>query len=460
MACGVDASPDRALPTPGRSRGPGQRGAIAVLDSVGRKYRLSATVDLVVVGAGAAGLAATRRARELGLSVLLCEASGRIGGRAYTSTEPFGVPWDWGCHWLHSASINPFTKLADEYGFRYRSAPVAYRMRLGDRWASPDEQAHHDAYDEASYEAIIGAGREGRDVPAADVIDAADPAYWELRFSLNAEWGMDPSNVSTLDAARYRDTDENWPVQDGYGALVARVAAGTPVALNTAVTAIDWSGPRAKVTTSQGMVEAGSVIVTVSTGVLAAEVIAFSPALPDWKQEAIHHIPLGMANKVALQIDAQALDIPEHTSVLTPYGTQGAIGFQIRPFGWNIASAYLGGPLCSELERAGDAAMVDAVTNALVVIAGSDVRRQITASVCTGWEGDPLFRGAYAAAQPGQALARLDLARPIDNRLWFAGEATAPDFFSTCHGAHLTGIATVDAIHGEGVLSPSLILSK
>jgi monoamine oxidase len=93
--------------------------------------------------------------------------------------------------------------------------------------------------------------------------------------------------------------------------------------------------------------------------------------------------------------------------------------------------------------------MVEAVTDALVAIAGSDIRGHITASVCTGWESDPLFRGAYAAAQPGHALARLDLARPIDNGLWFAGEATSPEFFSTCHGAHLTGIATVDAIHED-----------
>lgn len=411
------------------------------------------SVDILVVGAGAAGLAATRRARELGLSVLLCEASGRIGGRAYTSTEPFGVPWDWGCHWLHSASINPFRVLADEYGVRYRSRPVARRLHLGDRWATPAEKAAYDAYVDASYDAVMAAGRDGKDLPIAAVIDTAHPAYWDFRHGINAEWGVDPADASTLDAFRYRDTDENWPVQDGYGALVARHAVGIPAELDTPVTAIDWSGPQIEVTTPGGVIEARAVVITVSTGVLAAESIMFTPALPLWKQEAIDRVPLGKANKVALRIDPAHFDVAEHSSASMPFGSEGAINFQFRPFGTSLASAYLAGPLCSRLEQEGQAAMIDAVTTALVTMLGSDIAQHITATVATGWERDPLFRGAYAAAQPGHALARLDLARPIDDRLWFAGEATSPEFFSTCHGAHQTGIATVEAVQAANVLA-------
>ncbi len=407
----------------------------------------STPVDVVIVGAGAAGLAAARTSGELGLSFVLLEAAGRIGGRAFTATEPFGAPWDWGCHWLHSADINPFTRLADAYGFRYLADPVPWRSHLGDRWASAAEEARVDAYVDGSYEAALLAGEAGRDEPMADHIDAADPAYWVLRHSVNAEWGVDP----TLDQARYRDTDRNWPVQDGYGALVARHAAGIPVELNTPVTAIDWSGRLVKVFTPNGTVKTRAVIVTVSAGVLGAGAIRFTPVLPDWKGAAIANVPLGKANKVGLAIDADRLGVAGHTAVSVPCGTEGAIGFHLRPFGVNIASAYLAGPMCSALEREGAGAMVDAVTAALISILGSDVKEGIGATACTRWESDPLFRGAYAAARPGHADARRDLARPVDERLYFAGEATSPDFFSTCHGAHLTGIAAAQAVAAAAV---------
>jgi monoamine oxidase len=81
-----------------------------------------ATYDLVIVGAGAAGLSAAKRARERGLDVVVFEAMDRIGGRAHTDTSVFGIPWDRGCHWLHSASVNPMRELADAYGFRYRNS--------------------------------------------------------------------------------------------------------------------------------------------------------------------------------------------------------------------------------------------------------------------------------------------------------------------------------------------------
>ena len=98
-------------------------------------------VDVVIVGAGAAGLAAARTARRLGLGCVVLEAMDRIGGRAFTSSEPFGEPWDLGCHWLHSADVNPFRLLADEYGFRYRAEPSDWRMYGPDGWANPEQLA-------------------------------------------------------------------------------------------------------------------------------------------------------------------------------------------------------------------------------------------------------------------------------------------------------------------------------
>ena len=75
--------------------------------------------DLIIIGAGCAGLAAAREAKRCGLSYTVLEAQDRIGGRAYTNTTTFGIPIDYGCHWLHAASVNPLRQLADDYGFAY-----------------------------------------------------------------------------------------------------------------------------------------------------------------------------------------------------------------------------------------------------------------------------------------------------------------------------------------------------
>ena len=78
-----------------------------------------ADLDLVIVGAGAAGLAAARRARELGLNVIVLEAKDRIGGRAWTDRSSLGIPWERGANWLHEAERNLFRRYADTAGFAY-----------------------------------------------------------------------------------------------------------------------------------------------------------------------------------------------------------------------------------------------------------------------------------------------------------------------------------------------------
>ncbi|MEQ8827940.1 MAG: FAD-dependent oxidoreductase, partial [Parvibaculum sp.] len=97
---------------------------------------MTGVVDVAIVGAGAAGLAAARRVYELGLSGYLLVAKPRIGGRTHTDTETFGVAWDRGAHWLHSADVNPLTKIADELGHPYLARPRPFdgRFHLGSNW--------------------------------------------------------------------------------------------------------------------------------------------------------------------------------------------------------------------------------------------------------------------------------------------------------------------------------------
>jgi monoamine oxidase len=402
----------------------------------------SSSVDVVIVGAGAAGLAAARTAGELGLDYLLVEASDRIGGRAYTNVDALGYPFDLGCHWLHSADINPMRELADHYGFRYRSEKVDWRLHLEGRWLTESERNDVEEELERHAARIHEFGDAGQDIPFSEAIDLN--SRWNIvqKSVVAAEWGFGLANVSTLDYCRYRDTDKNWPVENGYGELVAHHARGLPVSLSTAVERIDWSGDRAKVETTNGTIDAAAVIVTASTSALAAGMITFFPALPVEKQEAFEAVPLGNANKVAFLLDGGLEEMPEHSGMLTEIPSGAAISFQIKPFGRPIAGGYLAGESGHALECEGEAAMIDAALASLVSVFGSDIKKHVVKTMCSMWEHEPYIRGGYAAAKPGYAHKRADLGTPVADKLFFAGEATSPDFFSTCHGAHMTGIAT------------------
>ena len=402
-------------------------------------------VDLVVVGAGAAGLGATRTARELGLRTVTFEAMARTGGRAFTESDSLGVPWDHGCHWLHSASINPFRRLADRYGFGYATASPPWRAFLDGRWSEAGEAAEIEAYLSESVQAVAAAADASRDIPVSQVVDRDSSWYPVYRWSINAEWGVDPDHVSTTDVARYLDTDEDWPVTNGYGALVQRHAAGLDVEIGCAVRKIDWSRSPLRVASDLGIVEAGAVLVTVSSTALASSVVSFEPALPIWKQEAFAAVPLGSANKVGLRIDKERLGVDRPTSVLVEFGADRGMSFELRPFDRDLADAYLAGPLAAELEREGPQATVAAAVDGLKALLGSGIERWVERSVSTAWGREPWIQGAYTAARPGNADRRHDLAAPLDDRLFFAGEATHPSFYSTAHGAHMSGVMSAVA---------------
>jgi monoamine oxidase len=404
------------------------------------------TVDLAIVGAGAAGLAAAVTARELGLDVVVLEASHRIGGRGYTEELAPGIAFDLGCHWLHSASLNPFVAIADRFGFTYRKGTYPRGLHVNGRWASPEERAALDDYLDRSHDAIVAAAHEGRPVSQADVTDRE--SMWAPVFDHFTSLGtsVDPDQVGVEDSAAYNDTGENWPLKDGYGALIARFGADVDVTLNCAVRRIDWSGAEIALETVKGKVTARRVLVTVSTGILGAGDISFEPALPSWKETAIAALPLGTHNRIGILFDRDVFgpDCPRGAVVMMPGSEVQA--FALNAFGENYAVGYTGGRHAVWLERAGQQAAIDFTLERLVHLFGSDIRSRVKRTIVTAWHGDPWTRGSYSAALPGQGRQRAELARPIDDRLFFAGEATSTEFMATAHGAYLTGIAAVRAI--------------
>jgi monoamine oxidase len=398
--------------------------------------------DVAIVGAGAAGLAAAKTLADLGVPFVLLEASHRIGGRAYTEEVGPGQPFDLGCHWMHSASRNPFVAIADAHGFDYDKIGFAGRGRIAGAWTSAAEEAEIEALKARNSQAIARAAAAGRDLAAAEVTerDGRWTPLYDYFFSLWTSFDVD--QVSIVDLEAYIDTEENWPLKQGYGALVARHAAGVPVTLNAQVTAIDWSGKALRLTTPQGEIRAKKVIVTVSTGILAGGHIRFDPALPDWKQEAAAALPLGNHNRICLIYDRNVFgaEAPPGAALLND-GAE-PMSFTIRPFGYDYVVGLTGGRFADWLERAGVAAAVDLATENLRKAFGADAVKHLVGHNVTAWRGDPWVRGAYSAAQPGQAGQRRRLAEALDHRLFFAGEATSLGSYSTAHGAHITGIAT------------------
>ena len=405
-------------------------------------------LDAVVIGAGAAGIAATRTLVERGFAVQAIEARERIGGRAHTDAQTYGVPYDRGCAWLHSADINPFRRIAAELGFTVRERDATWRGRIGNLTPAEIEAANRGI--DAGFELIDAAGAEGRDVAATAVLPPGGPGRGELDAILTWVSGVDTPAVSTLDYFRYRDTGHNWPVVEGYGALVAAYGAGLPIRLSTPASAVDWRGPGVRVTTPAGDLEARLAIVTVSTGVLAAEQLAFSPGLPTAKLTAIENLPLGIADKAVFGITGDPSGLPASGYAIAHEGTSRTASAEIRPFGRDIVICYFGGGYARELEESGG--LVAAGEAALVNLFGASVRKHLRRPTATNWHLDPFARGAYSAARPGHAHRRADLATPLGDRLFFAGEACSLDFFSTCHGAHLSGIEA--ALAAAQVLAP------
>lgn len=406
-------------------------------------------VDVAVVGAGAAGLAAARRAYELGLSCYLLEAKPRVGGRTHTDTETFGVAWDRGAHWLHSADVNPLTRIAEELGHTYLARPRPFdgNFHLGDRWGDGAEwRAYRDEF-EAAYGRAHEAGDEGSDISVFDVMDNGSRWARMVHHIFTAISGMPPSEISTGDLAAYRDSGANWPLVHGYGALLEARYAGLPVELSTPVSAVDTSGAHILIETPRGTARARSLIVTVSTNVLASGAIRFTPELPSGLQTALTHVPTGHANKVAFHFRRDVFSLPETSYVnfmdeRDP--SRPASSFQINPFGSNLAIAYLGGNLAEGLDRAGEAEMISFARAALSDMFGTDIFKEMNGVAATRWTSDPHTLGAYSCARPGHADQRAVLAEPVSERFFLAGEAVSPDWYSTVQGAHVSGIEAAE----------------
>lgn len=398
-------------------------------------------VDVVVIGAGCAGLAAAKALRAAGKSFVVLEALDRIGGRAWTTHSDFGVPFDIGCAWLHAADRNPFFPEAQTAGWTLWHHDMGLdHLWFDKRPATAAEMARVRAAD--GHLAQMLARHCGPDDRLAALIADCHCLRACSTFAGPMDFGADDDEISIADFNAAADLEPNYLTREGFGALVALWGADVPVALSAPVSRIGWGGAGVEVESARGTVRARAAIVTVSTGVLQFEDIAFAPGLPDSHMEAIFDLQMGLLTKIPVAVSGARLGLKPFDDLLIERRARHDLYVLCFPFGLDLMVGFVGGDFAWEIEAAGPAAAVDFVTDRLVDLFGSDTRRHVGHGIMTNWGGARQMRGAYAAARPGRSAARAVLRAPVARRIWFAGEALAPaGLTQTAAGARLSGAA-------------------
>ena len=399
--------------------------------------------DIAIVGAGAAGIAAARRLAEAGKPALLLEASSRIGGRAWTERIQ-GMHLDLGCGWLHSADRNAWVGIAKRRSIHVDYSTPAWGIQYRDLGFSREEQV------EARKAFADWMQRMGEKPPSSDCAADALPPEGPWNAYIRAIAGfISGARLERLSIADYLAYDEassesNWRVPTGYGALIASALPDTiRVRLATPVESISLNAEGVRLGTPFGDVRARAAIIAVPTHVLTSDAIQWPPGLDDWR-EAASRLPLGHNEKIFLKIEEGALEV--ETQVIGNPRDSRSGAYYIRPLGLPVIEGFLGGESAQVLIDDGPAAGFAFALDQLSSLFGTDSRRWLKPLTASNWCRMDRIGGAYSYALPGHSASRGVLARPFEQRLFFAGEATSRADYSTAHGAHDSGVRAADEV--------------
>jgi monoamine oxidase len=421
-------------------------GAAAVATTPALAAWPSGTVDVAIVGAGAAGIAAARRIGEARRSCVVLEATARVGGRAFTADGGFRVAHDRGAHRLSSPSKSPLIEFARSERFQvYESS--SRRLLVGPREARDGEYDDFTSALRRARRAIVAVGDIGRDVAAGGVL--SDGGTWEatVAFVLGPlACAKDLNEVSAIDIARAEERPDDLVVREGVGALLAAAAEGFNVERNSAVRRIDSRG-RGFVTleTGRGNITARTVIVTASTNVLVGDRIRFEPSLPKRTLDALARLSLGTYDRVVFELAGNPFRFGSDERILFKTADRRTFAVEGRVGGSDLAFADFAGGFGRELGNAGDAAMIDFVREGLAAHFGADAKKRMGRAEVVRWSKEPYVLGGFSAAAPGAAASRRILMEPVYDRIFLAGEAAHETRWGTVAGAWASGERAADA---------------
>ena len=410
--------------------------------------------SVIIIGAGIAGLAAARKLKEKGLTVTVLESQDRVGGRL-RSNRSLGVAFDEGASWIHGTQGNPITDLARKSGMTTyetldesrKSYDLGGAVRDADVYDAAEEKL------DAILETLMnegGAGRSFETVFFQEYPEYAKDRLW--RFLLSTYMTFDTGDLDQLSSTLY-DEGEEFDGEEristnGYDMIPKYLAKGLNVRLNQRVTKVDYSGSMVLVSHNGTTSKADYVLVTVPLGVLKENVIEFTPDLPQAKQTAIEKVGMNCVNKFLLTWDKAFWDDVQYISYTPEEKDKFNYFVNVKKFHpkVNALMTFAYADYGRETESMTDDAVIDEIMAHLQDIYGEDIPDP-THMLRTKWNSNPNAFGAYSFTAVGTEMRHFDdLAEEVNDKLFFAGEHTEADYFSTAHGAYLSGIREADKI--------------
>jgi monoamine oxidase len=400
--------------------------------------------DVIVIGAGAAGIAAAGRLAAEKMSVLVFEAQSRIGGRCASDTATFGMPFDLGAHWIHNPDGNPVVAAGPAEGLY--PAPRWQGVRIGPRAARDAELELFLAAQVRAQRALRETPR-GKSDPAAQTMLPHDLGAWKasIEFLLGPyALSKDLADASAADLARLAERYGDSFAPQGYGALLARRAAGLKIRTATPVSMIAW-GKGAVIETEQSLWYPRAVILTCSTNALLKDDVEFIPPLPKRVRDAAAQLSLGSLDHVALDLPGNPLGLQKDDFIVEHASGPRTAALLANVSGTSLHVVTVGGAFGRELSGAGEEAMVDFAVQWLGRLFDADVKRRVKKSRATRWNAQDYVYGAMSVAAPGHAEARKLLTEPL-GRVWLAGEAVHETKWGTVEGAWESGVRAAESV--------------
>lgn len=409
---------------------------------------------VIIVGAGISGLAAAKKLKENGFNVIVLEAQSKVGGRLKTNRS-LGVAFDEGASWIHGTAGNPIASLAQQAGmntaFTDDESILAY-----DLGGVLHSDSNFSDTEDKFYSVLETLKNNGSSTKSFEtVFNELYPTFCNDRlwkFFLSTYLTFDTGDLNMLSSLLYNEGEEFGGEErisvNGYDTIPSYLAIGLNVQLNQKVTKIDYSNTKILVSHNGTVTEADYVLVTVPLGVLKANKIDFVPSLPNTKQNAIQKVGVNCVNKFLLTWETAFWDDEQYICYTPDIKDKFNYFVNVKKYQptVNALMTFAYADKARQTENMTDQQIIEEIMTHLRDIYGNNIPYPKNI-LRTKWQTNEYSYGSYSYTAVGTEMRHFDdLAEEIDDKIFFAGEHTEIDYFSTAHGAYLSGIREADKI--------------